>query len=82
MRLISQEASPYVDIPYEACVIEVAKNYGNIYSILAIPVGKDVTYPMAIYASKENTEKVLDGLRKTYQYFDGGVFKFPKDEEV
>lgn len=80
MRLISQEALPYVDISYESCVIEVAKK--NIYSILAIPVGEDVTYSMAIYASKENTEKVLDGLRKTYEYFDGGVFKFPRDEEV
>ena len=63
MRLISQNASPYVDIPYESCVIETTENYGR-YLITAT---SDNTYPMAIYSSKEKALKVMKMLRMKYE---------------
>lgn len=78
MRLISQNGN--VDLPYENTVL-----LHNMEYVIAKHDGKE--YVMGKYSCKEKVYKVMDMLCGMYMCYatvrsDGGVFRFPKDEEV
>lgn len=78
MRLISQNGN--VDLPYENTVL-----LHNMDYVVAQYDRKE--YVMGKYSSEEKAHKVMEMLRGAYMCYatvrsDGGVFRFPKDEEV
>lgn len=77
MRVISQ--SGMFDFPYEQ--IAVYRNDNNVFCRFS-NVERSANL-LGSYSTEEKAEKAMEMLRGEWlDYADGGLFQFPKDEDV
>lgn len=93
MRLISQNGSMEIDMPYEST--ELLRRKNEIIAFSSIRT-EDVEFPIAKYSTEEKAYKVMEMVRNDYlkiMRIENGssiqglydipkVFIFPKDEDV
>jgi len=85
MRLISQNGSMEIDMPYESTELLRRKNEIIAFSSIRM---EDVEFPIAKYSTEEKAKKVMEMVRNIYMNGNilgrtlSNIFIFPKDEDV